>query len=332
MLSALSAALLKKLWLVMCVWLSVRLTVLMSADRVLVKHHSLLECHSSCGNCVGTGKFGCEDCPGEMLLSSNECVSECPKGTCEDANQVECKPCPAECLSCNSLGQCNECSEGFYLSGEKCVDSLKCGAGTYLDSTTRRCESCYDNCVSCIGPYKNQCTDCSEEHVELATAYGVCLLVVCVEGQYYNGVSCVDCDPPCATCTSAGSCTKCRSSYASLIQNGTLLCQSCPEGYSFSSTGECEGENLFLNAIEICGDGRNLGSFECDDGNSFNGDGCSADCRVEPGFTCQNNPGGPDTCKDVTPPFAQLRVAKGNQLTIIFSEIVVSTVQCSFNC
>jgi len=32
---------------------------------------------------------------------------------------------------------------------------------------------------------------------------------------------------------------------------------------------------------EICGDGIDLGSFECDDGNPFSGDGCDAFCEWE---------------------------------------------------
>ena len=54
---------------------------------------------------------------------------------------------------------------------------------------------------------------------------------------------------------------------------------------------------------EICGDGLNLGQYECDDGNLVDGDGCSSSCKVERGFRCL---GGslysPDKCKDLRPP------------------------------
>ena len=36
-----------------------------------------------------------------------------------------------------------------------------------------------------------------------------------------------------------------------------------------------------------CGDGLILGNEKCDDGNAVSGDGCSADCQVEDGFTCE---------------------------------------------
>ena len=39
-----------------------------------------------------------------------------------------------------------------------------------------------------------------------------------------------------------------------------------------------------------CGDGRISASEQCDDGNTAGGDGCSASCRVEPGFKCAGEP------------------------------------------
>ena len=35
-----------------------------------------------------------------------------------------------------------------------------------------------------------------------------------------------------------------------------------------------------------CGDGLIIGTEQCDDGNAVSGDGCSATCQVEAGFTC----------------------------------------------
>jgi len=38
----------------------------------------------------------------------------------------------------------------------------------------------------------------------------------------------------------------------------------------------------------ICGDGFILASEACDDGNTFNQDGCSNLCTIESGWTCVN--------------------------------------------
>ncbi len=78
--------------------------------------------------------------------------------------------------------------------------------------------------------------------------------------------------------------------------------------------------------VERCGDGRNLGYFECDDGNSVNGDGCSADCSIERGYRCEHSSGGKDTCVDVQWPSATLTVEKLNVLKIVFSEPVRSSL------
>ena len=43
-----------------------------------------------------------------------------------------------------------------------------------------------------------------------------------------------------------------------------------------------------------CGDGLKLLDEECDDGNATSGDGCSADCMLEPGWDCQNVGDGDD--------------------------------------
>ena len=37
-----------------------------------------------------------------------------------------------------------------------------------------------------------------------------------------------------------------------------------------------------------CGDGLKLLDEECDDGNTTSGDGCCADCMLEPGWDCQD--------------------------------------------
>ncbi|CDW87619.1 UNKNOWN [Stylonychia lemnae] len=38
------------------------------------------------------------------------------------------------------------------------------------------------------------------------------------------------------------------------------------------------------NCYEVCGDSKNLGFHECDDGNLLNGDGCDENCMLEPGI------------------------------------------------
>ncbi|CAI2382759.1 unnamed protein product [Moneuplotes crassus] len=63
---------------------------------------------------------------------------------------------------------------------------------------------------------------------------------------------------------------------------------------------------------ELCGDGIQFTHTEeenyCDDGNSYSGDGCSRDCKVEEGFTCS---GGSATSKDVCKRECAVKNCKG---------------------
>jgi len=44
----------------------------------------------------------------------------------------------------------------------------------------------------------------------------------------------------------------------------------------------------FVPPSSTCGDGVKQSAETCDDGNAIGGDGCSAGCALEPGYTCAN--------------------------------------------
>lgn len=76
--------------------------------------------------------------------------------------------------------------------------------------------------------------------------------------------------------------------------------------------------------LEICGDGRNMGILECDDGNLLDGDGCSSICNVEPNYVCT---GGDfshcDICHSTLPLLFQDVLYYGNKTVfLIFSKPV----------
>lgn len=162
--------------------------------------------------------------------------------------------------------------------------------------------------------------------MDIVGAYGECKTLVCSEGQYLNFTVCVDCNETCTLCNSSETCVQCKKGLIPAYSaNGTLECQECPIGYKANLDLECEGKR-HNNGIEICGDGLNLGKYECDDGNLLPGDGCSPECKLEPGFVCSKVPGEPDACKDISPVEASLKVSKGNSLTITFNKLVMSLV------
>jgi cysteine-rich repeat protein len=90
---------------------------------------------------------------------------------------------------------------------------------------------------------------------------------------------------------------------ATILPNGTAACAlcditknlilvgtscQCKNGFQFDSSNVCQ---------DICGDGLVFES-QCDDGNTYSGDGCSSSCLKENTgeFKCNNNVS-PPTCK-----------------------------------
>lgn len=89
------------------------------------------------------------------------------------------------------------------------------------------------------------------------------------------GYKCPDQGQPCSPTTCGdGVVEGAEMCEPSLTEGCTAQCQFAPD----CSSGAC---------TSACGDGLVLGE-ECDDGNTLNGDGCSSDCKPEPGYTCTN--------------------------------------------
>jgi cysteine-rich repeat protein len=64
------------------------------------------------------------------------------------------------------------------------------------------------------------------------------------------------------------------------------VCRVDPDGF-ISEQDETNNDCALDTVVVIgCGDGSVTGSEACDDGNNDDGDGCSATCTVEAGFTC----------------------------------------------
>ena len=55
-------------------------------------------------------------------------------------------------------------------------------------------------------------------------------------------------------------------------------------------------EDIGFGSSGFCGNGRVEAGEQCDDGNAVSGDGCSASCQVDPGYTCTGTQ--PSVCID----------------------------------
>ncbi len=156
-------------------------------------------------------------------------------------------------------------------------------------------------------------------------ASGACTNNVCVNANNgcsspakLDGAACDDgkvCTQPdlCASgvCTSkAISCDDGNACTLDICDAGTGKCTAtpAPNGVSCTGGGVCASGAC---VIAVCGNGKTEGSEECDDANSNNGDGCSAQCTKEP--TCTDGiKNGSETDVDCGPlPCSTCKLGKG---------------------
>ena len=102
-------------------------------------------------------------------------------------------------------------------------------------------------------------------------------------------------------------------------ESGVIQCQACeeclPRFYTLSSR-KCK---------EICGDGKHISQYECDNGNNIDEEGCSQYCTIEEGYDC-TVVDLKSVCADVISPKASIKIQPGISLIIIFSEKVHTKV------
>ncbi|CDW87691.1 fu domain containing protein [Stylonychia lemnae] len=283
--------------------------------------HACLLCHYSCKTCSGYGADTCTVCATGFLRQGSLCVTKC------DDNQFVvdgvCKSCDPKCSTCYGYNdnECYTCAEntitliGYFYFQNSCKGL--CPDGYYQDNFSRECKKCNPRCETCISD--TFCTKCIEGPYQLNN--GECTFFTCLDNQYRAikpQLSCYECDPSCLTCQgkSQFDCLSCRPKNMLVAQQ----CLTCSE-----QPGMMEPLDDTINGcIEICGDGFNYGSYQCDDGNIINGDGCSATCAIETGFNCTSgSKTTPSVCMDNRNPSPRISlVTMSNQILIEFDEEV----------
>jgi cysteine-rich repeat protein len=64
--------------------------------------------------------------------------------------------------------------------------------------------------------------------------------------------------------------------------------ETCDDGDNNGVEGYCNSSCSGVVAVPVCGNGVRENNEACDDGNYANGDGCSAGCGIESGYTCDD--------------------------------------------
>ena len=296
-------------------------------DRICYK------CHDSCENCTNGTNKGCLSCYDGYVLWQNQCLVYCPRFTFK--LKKTCEYCYPPCLECISEDQCLSCVDKYYFVDKtlSCVVKENCPDGTYGDDDTRSCMPCHISCATCKGKTSKDCKLCNfrQGYAKSEKDKDECLELMCKEGTFrYIDISkslawCAPCYFTCKTCDDFGghNCITCGRKFRALPSNvtGRTLCQSCKD----ANSGYTESENEELGCVEICGDGKNLGQYECDDGNNKDGDGCSSQCSVEEGFMCKTHDRSrPDVCYDIKPPYGTAKVQPGQIIELTFDENIVA--------
>ena len=266
------------------------------------------------------------------------CAMECPDSYFKYISPTpslfpsSCPRCLSECAICSQLQNCTSCTKGYFLINEKnqCVLPPFCPEGTYPEEVTRICEPCHQICKTCRGPNHDQCIICNfvEGYVKKEKAYiSGCLKLYCSEGYFEEILLsgkhvCTKCHETCFQCFGKlhTQCLICPKEKISIVNELGMICTTCQDihpGY----IGITEDPR---NCSELCGDGRNMGILECDDGNLLDGDGCDIYCRVETGFACsKGNQIQPDICVDIVQPTAYIfNIDLNYTMTISFSKVM----------
>ena len=224
------------------------------------------------------------------------------------------------------------CDDGNYCNGAEVCIAGACTAGTPINCddgdpcTIDSCDSMMGGCTHTLITNCGQaCTDGSTQSCytgPIGTAnVGVCQSGVqtCSDGTWGACVGQVlptaeicdsmdnDCDGLIDEDLNLG--WTCSTGLPGICGSGTLVCGGgqvvcVPNLTPGSQTEICDGidndcdgtvdEGGVCNAV--CGDGVVAGGETCDDQNQTNGDGCSAACTVEAGYSCA---GSPSVCVDI---------------------------------
>ncbi len=272
-----------------------------------------VDCGGSCAPC-GVGQ-GCQvgaDCDSLVCLNG-----ACQPASCVDGvmNGVEtdtdcgngCGPCAAG-QACAVAADCgSEVCAGGVCQAPGCGDGVQNGAETGLD--------CGGGCAPCMdGAACGEASDCQS---------GVCVGARCQEASCGDGVAngdeaAVDCGGACAPCATGQTCAADADCDSGVCQGGGCVpascddgvhngdesdvdcggaCGPCGDGAGCVFAADCDSGVCVAGscAAPSCGDGVVNGGEACDDGvvspevGPEGGDGCSASCEVEAGWTCESD-------------------------------------------
>jgi cysteine-rich repeat protein len=188
---------------------------------------------------------------GNGILTSDE--------TCDDGNTRSGDGCSADCRNIEDGFECRV--PGKWCT-PKCGDGKLIGGETCDDGNNKAGDGCSQTCQLEPG------ADCPE-------VGRACTIAMCGNGRVEKGELC-DCGTDASNLPSG-----CRAVNGLFYGDGKGCSKTCTRE---PNCRDSSGKNQACSSA--CGDGNLDPIEECDDGNQTNGDGCSAKCTIESGFTC----------------------------------------------
>jgi len=236
-----------------------------------------LPCDPHCKACSSKQNFCINGCEEPYLFKDNKCIPDCGDGYAN--NNGTCEPCDKGCASCkyeSKMKKCLRCDQNKFMFNNICIDD--CPQGQFGNTEKGLCEYCSSECKECFGKTFHECYSCNTIGGYMMVSENTCMFPTCTSGSYYNATAreCQNCPKECSECESYTNCTNCQKGYI-FDYSHTKCFDPCSKIGFTHKEGQC---------TEICGDARNMGILECDDGNLIDGDGCSKDCKIEEYYEC----------------------------------------------
>ncbi|ELP92624.1 protein serine/threonine kinase, putative [Entamoeba invadens IP1] len=235
----------------------------------------------------------CKETDSNSYSKSNYYIVSCVSGYI--TNGTSCVLCTTFIQNCErcTITTCEKCQSGYIITSsgkcKKAVDdsfnTIRDENGLYTDSilhcdiiVNAKCVECDNNTLTLSNA---KCETTKIENCLVKTS-SECLR--CIEGYYYNGTTCLNCDSACSTCTSSSLTNESDSTDSTRDS----LCLTCSEG-SYKSDYRCYPNaelQAKCNKISVTGDG----CYECKGGYYREGLDCKK-CDIKCG-TCN----GKDQC------------------------------------
>jgi proprotein convertase subtilisin/kexin type 5 len=210
-----------------------------------------LPCNANCLTCIANST-NCITCPfsssgGQLLLSNNLCVINCPSATFANTTANYCSPCHSFCSVCwgSTNFECSRCTnitigmvtQIYYLAIGSTVCNISCPQGQYIDSNNPNyCRQCSSLCIYCL--YNSHF--CINNICPLGYFfYNNSCMPVCLQGTFPNISSsqCQICAVGCTSCTGStlNDCSSCGTvsppGTVYYLSHGTTSCvTACPSG------------------------------------------------------------------------------------------------------